>query len=550
MLSLTYQLLTVSMVILQRQMIHNNSANREQWNQSYDYIVVGSGTAGSIVAARLSENPSKTVLLLEAGGPASVITDMPVESWNIELGDFDWGYYTTPQANAGFGFRNNRIVYPRGKVIGGSHTTNFAIYNRGSRYDYDNWANHYGLPEWSYENVLPFFLRTENNTNQEYVRDSPNHHSTSGHIEVSSAPRPDPILLKYIEGWNRQGVQYTDFNGPRQFGTTIIQQTIYTTNHTRASTSNAFVLPALNRDNLHLVAHAHVTRVLLRRNDLQQLEAYGVEFVRKNQTYRVLANREVVMSAGAVNTPQILMLSGIGPRDHLTELGIDVQADLPVGLNLQDHILIPVHYLANNESLIDWSRKIDNSLTVTNLYDYFMRNTGPISQLPVVLTYHSTRVNDNPEWPDGIIATLTDQIPEDLSLLTSFNANPEEWTEFYRPLIKDRRHFYIFYAMYRPRSRGTIRLQSRNPFDAPLIDPNFYGDMHDLAIAVDTMSAGMEMTEQPFFRQYARIYERPIPGCTPCPDRPYYRCYTYLACIAQTVTATSYHPTFLSKYLL
>lgn len=134
-------------------------------------------------------------------------------------------------------------------------------------------------------------------------------------------------------------------------------------------------------------------------------------------------------------------------------------------------------------------------------------------------------------------------VAEDLEAFTSLNVNREEWMDFYRPLVNDRRHFYIYYAMYRPRSRGTVRLRSTNPFDAPLIDPNFFGELHDLAIAVDTMSAGMEMTEQPFFRQYGHIYEKPIPGCTLCPDRPYYKCYTYLACVAQTVTSTSYHPT-------
>lgn len=169
------------------------------------------------------------------------------------------------------------------------------------------------------------------------------------------------------------------------------------------------VIPALVRNNFHLVAHAHVTRVLLRNNG-NRLEAYGVEFVRHNVTHTVYANKEVILSAGAINTPQIMMLSGIGPRDHLNELGIPVKVDLPVGKNLQDHILIPMHYLATNESLIQWSKDVNTVLTVSNLYDYYVRNTGPISQLPLVLTYHSTRVNDVPDWPDGVIATLTDQI--------------------------------------------------------------------------------------------------------------------------------------------
>ncbi|XP_075589709.1 L-sorbose 1-dehydrogenase isoform X2 [Dermatophagoides farinae] len=542
--SLTYQLLTVAVVVLQRQMIHNNVGSRTQWNSSYDYIVVGAGTSGSLIAGRLTENASTTVLLIEAGGPASVITDMPIESWNIETGEFDWGYYTVPQANAGFAFRNRQMVYPRGKVMGGSHSTNFAIYNRGHRYDFDHWANYYGLSEWSFENVLQYFTRTENNTNSRYVEAAPGHHSTTGQVEVSSAPNPDPILLKYMEGWNHQGLPYTDFNGPHQLGTTLIQQTISTQNYTRLSTSNAFIVPAIGRNNLHVLVRSHCTRILLRNNtDTNQLEAYGIEFVRNNQTYQVQANHEVILAAGAINTPQIMMLSGIGPRQHLMELGIQVQMELPVGEQLQDHILIPVDYLVTNESLIQYDRDVNNVMTVQNLYNYYINNSGPITQLPVVLTYHSTRVNDVPDWPDGIMATLIDQIPVDTTALTQYAQDPDAWTEYLQPLAGDSRHFYVFYALYRPRSRGTVRLRSRNPFDAPLIDPNYYGDVHDLAVAVDTMSAGMEMMEQPFFRQYARIYPRPIPGCQFCPDRPYYKCYTYLACYAQTLTLTSYHPT-------
>ena len=191
----------------------------------------------------------------------------------------------------------------------------------------------------------------------------------------------------------------------------LIQQTISTQNYTRLSTSNAFIVPAIGRNNLHVLVRSHCTGILLRNNtDTNQLEAYGIEFVRNNQTYQVQANHEVILAAGAINTPQIMMLSGIGPRQHLMELGIQVQMELPVGEQLQDHILIPVDYLVTNESLIQYDRDVNNVMTVQNLYNYYINNSGPITQLPVVLTYHSTRVNDVPDWPDGIMATLIDQI--------------------------------------------------------------------------------------------------------------------------------------------
>lgn len=188
----------------------------------------------------------------------------------------------------------------------------------------------------------------------------------------------------------------------------------------------------------------------------------------------------------------------------------------------------------NNASDIQYSRNIDGIMTVQNLYDYYVNNRGPITQLPVVLTYHSTRVNDNPAWPDGIMATLTDQINDEVMAAIPGMNNAEQWREYYTPIFNDQRHFYVFYAIYRPRSRGTVRLASRNPFDVPLIDPAYFTDKYDLAVAVDVLSAGMGMAEGEYFRQYAHYYNRPLPGCALCTDgRPYYQCYTYLACLAR-----------------
>lgn len=225
--------------------------------------MVGSGSAGSIVAGRLTEAPGVSVLLIEAGGPASVITDMLAESWNGMIGDHDWGYTTTPQRHAGFAFRNREIIYPRGRVLGGSSTTNFAIYNRGNRHDYDNWANYYGLGDWSYEAVLPYFLRTENNTNMGYVQDNRRYHSTSGPMPITSPPKPDPILLRYMSAWNRQGVPYTDFNGPNQYGTSecwpcvLVACNIVSPHHsTHPAECHQQQLDAgLHLEHLHLAGH-------------------------------------------------------------------------------------------------------------------------------------------------------------------------------------------------------------------------------------------------------------------------------------------------------
>ena len=152
-----------------------------------------------------------------------------------------------------------------------------------------------------------------------------------------------------------------------------------------------------------------------------QLEAYGIEFVRNNQTYQVYANQEVILTAGVINTPQVLMLSGIGPRQHLTDLGIPVQVDLPVGQGLQDHLFTPVDYLTTDENLIQYGRDINNVLTVQNLYDYYVNNSGPITQVPIVMAFHSSKLNDVPDWPDGIMATLINRIRKFATILKSLN---------------------------------------------------------------------------------------------------------------------------------
>ncbi|CAG2111166.1 unnamed protein product, partial [Medioppia subpectinata] len=300
----------------------------------------------------------------------------------------------------------------------------------------------------------------------------------------------------------------------------LIQQAASPTNWTRASTASSYIEPIVRtRNNIHVITRSLVTRILL--SNTNGLTATGVEFSRNGQTYQVNARREVILSAGGTNSPQILMLSGIGPRQHLQDMGIPVQMDLPVGNNLMDHILIPMDYLVQNQSDIQWSRNLDQIMTVQNLYDYYVNNNGPLVQLPTVLTYHSSRFNDNPDWPDGIRATLTSQIGTNISsILADYGQNVDEWADYWNGLAGDQRHFWVFYAVYRPRSRGTVRLASSNPRDAPLIDPNYYAENYDLGVVVDTMSTGMRMTEQPFFRQFARIYNRTIPGCQMCDSGP------------------------------
>jgi len=296
--SLTVQLITVSLITLQRQIAHNNDANRSQWNSTYNYIVIGSGSAGAVVASRLTENPQINVLLLEAGGPQNVISDMPGVTPSLVGTDVDWQYRTVPQTEIGQAFIDHRINQPKGKVLGGTSTINWMLYNRGNRRSYDNWANTYGATGWSYNEVLPYFIRSENNTDPRIVSENAGYHGTSGPMRVSSMVKPDQILFLYQNVMNLLGIPTIDINGESQSGTMIYQLTV--NDGTRSGTGNAYIDPNPHPNNLHIVARALVSKILFSTIN-GNITATGVQFIRNNQTYTVNASNEVILSAGQYN---------------------------------------------------------------------------------------------------------------------------------------------------------------------------------------------------------------------------------------------------------
>ena len=294
---LTYKFLVVVFITAQRQLIHDRTASRVTWNQSYDFVIVGAGTAGCTVAKRLAEDPNVKVLLLEAGGAQSAIyNDIPAMSDFIPEArpDLQWNYRNVPQSNVGKQFPEGRIPEPRGKTIGGSSTHNGMIFNRGNKLDYDDWANEFGAIGWSFNDVLPYFKRFENNTDPAIVAQNPSYHGTSGPVQITSQKNPPKILKLLTRAYSELGFQSTDINGPNQSGFMIFQETI-DTNGFRAGNGNAYVDPNPHPNNLHIVTRALVTRVLFR-----ELKAIGVEFEKMGIKHKVYANKEVILSGGDV----------------------------------------------------------------------------------------------------------------------------------------------------------------------------------------------------------------------------------------------------------
>jgi len=293
-----------------------------------DFVIVGSGSSGSALASRLSESGKHSVLVLEYGGTdIGPLIQMPAAlSYPMNMKQYDWGYKTEPEPHLG----GRQLACPRGKVIGGSSSINGMVYVRGHARDYDHWSES-GADGWSYADVLPYFKRLENWTDGGHGGD-PDWRGKDGPLHVSRGPRKNPLFQAFVDAGAQAGYELTDdYNGQKQEGFGPMEATIF--KGRRWSTANAYLRPALNRKNLDLI------RCFARRIVIEDGRATGVEIERSGKIETVKARREVILSASSINSPQLLMLSGIGPAAHLAEHNIPLLADRPgVGANLQDHL--------------------------------------------------------------------------------------------------------------------------------------------------------------------------------------------------------------------
>src|SRR3954470_20325034 len=418
---------------------------------TYDYVIVGAGSAGCVLAARLTEDPDVSVLLVEAG-PAAAKANIHVPSvfGLLFKTDADWDSSTAPEEACG-----GRMMYlPRGKVLGGSSSLNAMVYIRGAREDYDGWRDSVG-DGWGYDDMLPYFKRSEGNE-----RGESEYHGAGGPLTVSESRSRNAMSEAWVEAAAETGLRLNeDFNAERQDGVGIYQVT--QRDGLRCSTAAAFLRPAMERNNLTVETNLQVQRVLIDGG-----RAVGVAAQRLGEPFEALAEREVILSAGAYNSPQLLMLSGIGPAEHLAMREIEVAVDLPgVGQNLQDHV--------NSGVIYTTEEPVSLLLGMEPQYqqEFAEEGRGPLTS--------------NVAEAGGFWRTREDLPAPDVQ----FHAAPVMFVE--EGLGDPVAHGISFGAcLLTPKSRGNVTLRSNDPSAKPWIRHAFLSDPDD----VDVMTAGLEMT--------------------------------------------------------
>ncbi|MGC4051992.1 MAG: GMC family oxidoreductase N-terminal domain-containing protein [Paludibaculum sp.] len=466
---------------------------------AYDYVIAGGGAAGCVLAARLSETAGTRVLLLEAGPEdKDPYIHMPVGFYKMTSGPLIWSYNLAAQRNAA----NRRIPYAQGRVLGGGSSINAMVFTRGQAQDFDHWSRDCGCDGWSFQEILPYYRRSEDNN-----RLAGEYHGTGGPLGVSDLINPTDLARAFVLSCQQMGMPYNpDFNGAHQEGCGLYQ---VSQRNGRRSSAVEYLRQARNRSNLHVLTGCLATRIRIENGS-----AVGVEYQRNGRLEFARAEQETIVSSGAIGSPKLLMLSGIGPADELKQLGIPVVQDVPgVGRNLHDHYDIDIIYDLSGPHSLDrykqWHWMVWAGL------EYKLFNKGPVTSNVVEggAFWYGDRAQPTP----------------DLQFHFLVGAGVEAGIA---PVPSGSGCTMNSYFL-RPRSRGTVKLLSADPAAAPSIDPNYLADPYDLKISVEGLKVSREIMAQSAFRRYIRCEHLPGPQV-----RTQAECEEY----ARQYGRTSYHP--------
>ncbi|KAG8184964.1 hypothetical protein JTE90_020011 [Oedothorax gibbosus] len=514
----------LSMLLLSLSSQKNAPNTGTDFLPEYDFVIVGAGAAGSVLASRLSEVPCVSVLLLEAGKSPPLLTDVPVLVPFFYGTDLDWSYKSVPQENTARGLVNQQAIWPSGKGLGGSSILSAGIYSRCNKKNFDDWADN-GAVGWSSRDVWPYYLKLEDNHDPEYL--SNGYHVVKGPQSIEKVKYDSETKAPIFEAARQMGENITDPNSFYQTGFFDPQE--FLLDQQRCTTAKSYLVPAENRTNLNILTEAFVTKVLFNKK-----RASGVSFEYGGKSNTVKAKKEVILSAGTINTAQLLMLSGVGPKEELKKHEIPVVANLPVGKNFVDHI---GSYLAFqlDPKIPNFNQKI---VDPKNVQEYIDKRTGFLAETTGI----TAAAFGNPT-PDDFPSYELNFAEFPIQAFLSLGLKPEIYEKMYEPY--ENATCYICNAHnLQPKSRGLVTLSSTDPHEPPLLDPKYFSDPSDIQAIVDGLKMCKAIgTSEPMQKIGSSLIDPVYPGCEASSGNDD----ELFKCVAQTVMQTMAHQVGTAK---